>query len=116
MFKGQLRPMSNNRIIFYCIFAAFHLFLFFFSLYVDSQRENVQFLLTLQSKIWMLKYGSFLGLLLLAINFIWDWRNTRAHRKEKDHLNHEINVLKAKLFDIQEEQRKTDYRPSPESQ
>ncbi|HLT81709.1 MAG TPA: hypothetical protein VKZ86_11805 [Cyclobacteriaceae bacterium] len=106
--------MSNNRIIFYCIFAAFHLFLFFFSLYVDSQRENVQFLLTLQSKIWMLKYGSFLGLLLLGVAVLWDWRDMRAHRKEKDQLNHEINVLKAKLFDIQEEQRKTEYRPSPE--
>ena len=106
--------MSNNRIIFYCIFAAFHLFLFFFSLYVDSQRENVQFLLTLQSKIWMLKYGSFIGLVLLGICMLWDWNSSRAHRKEKDHLNHEINILKAKLFDIQEEQRKAEYRPSPE--
>src|SRR5690606_37017032 len=87
----NLPLMSNNRIIFYCIFAAFHLFLFFFSLYVDSQRENVQFLLTLQSKIWMLKYGSFLGLLLLGVAVLWDWRDMRAHRKEKDQLNHEIN-------------------------
>lgn len=104
--------MSNNRIIFYCFFAAFHLFLFFFSLYVDNQRENVQFLITMQSKIWMLKYGSFLGLFLLGISIVWDWQKARTHRKETDHLNHEINVLKAKLFDIQEEQRKAEFRPS----
>ncbi|MDV3308687.1 MAG: hypothetical protein LOY03_07710 [Cyclobacteriaceae bacterium] len=107
--------MSKSRTIFYCIFAAFHLFLFFFSLYVDRHSEDYQFLITLQSKIWLLKYGSFLGLLLLGIAVLWDLRDVRAHRKEKDQLNHEINVLKAKLFDIQEEQRKTEYRPSPES-
>lgn len=106
--------MSKNRIIFYCIFATFHLFLFFLSLYVDRHSDDVQFLIILQSKIWMLKYGSFLGLFLLGVTVLWDWQNVRAHQKEKDQLNHEINVLKAKLFDIQEEQRKSEYRPSPE--
>lgn len=106
--------MNNNRVIFYIIFAGFHLFVFFFSLYVDSKKENVKFLLNLQTKIWMLKYGSFLGVFLLIVNIVWDWRKTRIHKKETDHLNHEVNSLKAKLFDLQEESRKTDFRPSPE--
>lgn len=106
--------MNNNRVIFYIVFAGFHLFLFFFSLYVDSQKDNVQFLIDLQSKIWMLKYGSFLGLFLLITNIIWDLRKTKLHKKETDHLNHELNSLKAKLFDMQEEGRKTELRPSPE--
>jgi hypothetical protein len=59
-------------------------------------------------------YLSFIGLILLGISVLWSWSVVLAHRKEKDQLNHEINVLKAKLFDIQEEQRKTEYRPSPE--
>ncbi len=105
--------MTNNRLIFYIFFAGFHLFLFFFSLYVDSQKENVQFLITLQSKIWMLKYGSFLGLFLLITSIVWDWRKANLHKKETDHLNHEINSLKAKLFDLQEESRKT-VLPPPE--
>ena len=105
--------MTNKRIIFYIIFAGFHLFLFFFSLYVDSQKENFQFLVTLQSKIWMLKYGSFLGLFLLITNIIWDMRKMQLHKKETDHLNHEINSLKAKLFDLQEESRKTELPAAP---
>ena len=106
--------MTKNRIIFYIIFAGFHLFLFFFSLYVDSQKENVQFLITMQSKIWMLKYGSFLGLFLLMISIVWDLRKDKRHKKETDHLNHELNSLKAKLFDMQEEHSKTQFRSSPE--
>lgn len=108
--------MKKNRVIFFLIFGAFHLFVFFFSLYVDSQKDNLQFLLTLQSKIWMLKYGSFLGLMLLGVNIIWDWRKEIKHRKETDHLNNELNSIKAKLFDLQEEEKKVKLRQSQESQ
>lgn len=94
--------MKKNRLVFYIIFSAFHLFIFFFSLYVDSQSQNLQFLLSLQSKIWMLKYGSLLGIILLAIDLIWDWKGYRIYKKENDHLKHELNTLKAKLFDLQE--------------
>jgi hypothetical protein len=108
--------MKKNKVIFYVIFGAFHLFMFFFSLYVDSQKDNIQFLITLQSKIWMLKYGSFLGLVLLTINILWDWRKEVTHRKETDHLNHELNSFKAKLFDLQEEAKQSRISQSPESQ
>lgn len=106
--------MKKSRLIFYAIFALFHLFLFFFSLYVDSNKNDIQFLLSLQGKIWLLKYGSFLGLALLAIDLLWDWQNARNHTKEKDLLAHEINTLKAKLFDMQEASRDTSLHKIPE--
>lgn len=99
--------MKKNRLVFYAIFSCFHLFLFFFSLYVDSQKNNIQFLLSLQSKIWLLKYGSLFGLVLLTTDLIWDWKVYRIYKKENDKLNHEINTLKAKLFDFQEADRNT---------
>lgn len=97
--------MKKNRLVFYIIFSSFHLFIFFFSLYVDSQKNNIQFLLTLQGKIWLLKWGSLFGIILLAIDIVWDWNARRTFKNEKDKLNHEIDALKAKLFDIQDASR-----------
>jgi hypothetical protein len=98
--------MKKNRTIFYAIFALFHLFIFIFSLYMDSQKDNIQFLLSLQKKIWMLKYGSFIGLVLLVVDYIWLMRGEKVH--EREHLEHqkEMTSLKAKLFDLQEAAKK----------
>lgn len=106
--------MKKNRLIFYAVFGGFHLFLFFFSLYVDSQKENIQFLLSLQGKIWLLKYGSFLGLILLATDIVWEWSSERTFKKENDQLNHELNMLKAKLFDLQEAAKSSSVSSSPD--
>lgn len=106
--------MSKNRLIFYAVFAAFHLFLFFFSLYVDSQKENVQFLLSLQGKIWMIKYGAFFGLMLLATDIIWEWKSEREYKKNNDQLKNELTHLKAKLFDLQEDAKKVAPPPTPQ--
>ena len=97
--------MKKNRVIFYAVFGVFHLFLFIFSLYVDSQKDNFQFLVKLQGKIWLIKYGAFIGLALLAVDVIWNWNVERQHKKEKDQFQHELNTLKAKLFDLQEAAR-----------
>ena len=107
--------MKKNRLIFYAVFGAFHIFLFFFSLYIDNQKENIQFLLSLQGKIWLLKYGSFLGLVLLVTDIIWEWSSERSFKKENDHLNHELNMLKAKLFDLQEAAKSSTAQPPSES-
>lgn len=98
--------MKKNRIIFYAVFALFHLFIFFFSLYMDSQKDNIQFLLSLQKKIWMLKYGSFIGLILLLADIIWLMRSDKEHQRK--HLQHESEMtsLKAKLFDLQEDAKR----------
>jgi hypothetical protein len=106
------KPMKKNRLIFYSVFGALHLFIFFFSLYMDGQKENIQFLFQLQGKIWMLKYGSLLLLLLMAANVILHYRDNRRNEREKDQLNQELNTLKAKLYDLQEGAKKT---PAPEN-
>jgi hypothetical protein len=94
--------MKRNRLIFYSAFGALHFFIFFFSLYTDSQKDNLQFLLGMQSKIWMLKYGSFILLILMVINVVLHYRDNRRNTKEKGQLTHELNILKAKVYDFQE--------------
>lgn len=94
--------MKRNRLIFYSVFGALHFFIFFFSLYMDGQKENFQFLLDMQGRIWMLKYGSLILLILMATNVVLHYRDNRRHVKEKEQLMHELNVLKAKVYDFQE--------------
>jgi hypothetical protein len=69
---------------------------------MDSQSQNFQFLLHLQGKIWMLKYGSFVLLILFASNIILHVRDNKRNLKEKELLTGELNTLKAKLYDLQE--------------
>ena len=97
--------MKRNRLIFYSVFGVLHLFIFLFSLYMDSQRDNFQFLIQMQGRIWMLKYCSFILLILFATNVILHVRDNRRHTKEIDKLNHELNTLKARLYDKQESQK-----------
>jgi protein subunit release factor A len=69
---------------------------------MDGQKENFQFLLEMQGRIWMLKYGSLILLILMATNVVLHYRDNRRHLKEKEQLMHELNVLKAKVYDFQE--------------
>jgi len=94
--------MKRNRLIFYSVFGVLHLFIFFFSLYMDSQQENFQFLIQMQGKIWMLKYCSFMLLILFGANVILHYRDNRRNIREKGELTHELNILKAKMYDQQE--------------
>ena len=107
--------MKRNRLIFYSVFGALHFFIFFFSLYMDGQKENFQFLLDMQGRIWMLKYGSLILLVLMATNVVLHYRDNRRHLKEKEQLMHELNVLKAKVYDFQEAGKgKTSATQSPQ--
>jgi ABC-type transport system involved in cytochrome bd biosynthesis fused ATPase/permease subunit len=54
----------------------------------------------------LFKYGTLLGLILVIIDVIWSWIINRDSQKEKSALTHELNTLKAKLFDMQEQQAK----------
>ncbi|MCK6618742.1 MAG: hypothetical protein L6Q51_13980 [Cyclobacteriaceae bacterium] len=94
--------MKKNRLIFYAVFGALHLFIFLFSLYMDSQKENFQFLIQMQGKIWMLKYGSLILLVMFATNVILHYRDNRRNNGEKEKLTTELNTLKAKLYDLNE--------------
>ena len=82
---------------------------------MDSQKENFQFLFQLQGKIWMLKYCSFVLLILMIVNVVLHYRDNRRNRREKDQLNQELDTLKARLFDLQEATRNTPDQKNPTS-
>jgi hypothetical protein len=43
-----------------------------------------------------------LGLVLLIIDFVWWWSESKEAEKEKNASRHENNTLKAKVYDLQE--------------
>jgi len=69
---------------------------------MDSQKDNFAFLIDMQGRIWMLKYCSFILLILFATNIILHVRDNRRNTKEKGLLTQELNTLKAKMYDLQE--------------
>jgi hypothetical protein len=94
--------MKQNRLIFYAFFGAFHLFLVIFTVYVESNKNDFSFLTSMLKWMPMMKWGAFLGLVLLIADIVWSYIVLRDSNREKDVLTHEINTLKAKLFDLQE--------------
>ena len=95
--------MKKNRLIFYSVFGGLHLFIFIAILYIEYVgKDDVQVLFRLYSNIWMLKYCSFILLILFATNVILHYRDNRRNTREKDGLTHELNTLKARLYDLQE--------------
>jgi tRNA U34 5-carboxymethylaminomethyl modifying GTPase MnmE/TrmE len=80
---------------------------------MDNQKENIQFLFQLQGKIWMLKYGSFILLILMIINVILHYRDNHRNIREKESLNQELTQLKAKLYDLQENAKVTPVIENP---
>ena len=90
--------MSKNRIILYIIFAVFHVGAFIFTLMIQDLTVAMQMI----EHVVLFKYISFFGIVLVATDFIWSWIANSDSRKEKAALTHELNTLKAKLFDLQE--------------
>jgi ABC-type phosphate transport system permease subunit len=94
--------MKKSRLIFFAIFAAWHLFVFLFSLYVKSKQGDLGFLYSLLAKIPIFIYGSLFGLLLLLTDFIWEWIKLRQQASHDEEMLLENNTLKAKIYDLQE--------------
>jgi len=101
--------MTKIRLIFYAVFAAFHLGAFIFTLILQS---NTSLLLKMAGYVSTLKYVTLFGLILLIVDVIWAFKINRQVQQEKDALAHELNMLKAKLYDIQEEKN---ISPTPKS-
>jgi len=94
--------MNQRRRIFFIIFGSYHLLILFFILFIEAQKEDLSLLYGLYSKLWMMRYGAMLGVLLFAVDFIWNWIETRNLGREKDVMRHENNTLKAKVYDLQQ--------------
>jgi hypothetical protein len=107
--------MKKNRLIFYAVFGAFHLFLVIFTMYIDSQKNDFAFLTHMLGWLSLMKYGAMFGLLLLVTDVVWDLMTNKESEKEKAALSHEINTLKAKLFDLQEAAKGSGSQPGTTS-
>lgn len=90
--------MNKRRLIFLSVFGAYHLLSLIFTLYIDG---DTSVLFSLVSKISWFKYGAFLGLVLFGTEAVWVWLDNRNFEKEKEAMRHENNVLKAKVYDLQ---------------
>ena len=101
--------MSKNRKIFYLVFAIFHIGAFIFTLYV----EDFSFLTRIYKYIGFFKYITFFGILMLVADVVWSLIVSRDTQKEHGALTHELNTLKAKLFDLQEIARQSDAAKNP---
>ena len=96
--------MKKNRLIFFAVFATFHLTSFIFTILLDN---NTSLLFSMVKYVPMFKFVTLFGLLLLISDFIWSWITSKDVQREKSGLTHELNTLKAKLFDLQEADRKS---------
>ncbi|MBL3656765.1 hypothetical protein [Fulvivirga sediminis] len=63
--------------------------------------EDLQFLFKLKGHMDLMIYVTILGLILFFIDVVLITMEVRSHKKEKERLEHEINSLKAKMFDLQ---------------
>lgn len=102
--------MKKNRVIFYLIFALFHIGAFIFTV---TLANDSGFLMKMFRWVPYFKWVTLFGLVLVIIDFIWSWAAVKDRQREKDALMHEVNTLKAKLFDMQEDMNKTASAPKP---
>ncbi|MGC4021099.1 MAG: hypothetical protein QM734_03720 [Cyclobacteriaceae bacterium] len=63
--------MSTRRIIFLLIFGLYQLTIVFFTIYMESMKDDLNFLFEIFKYIGMFKYGALLGVVLVVIEFFW---------------------------------------------
>lgn len=101
--------MNRSRLIFFIVFAIFHVCAFLFTATLPSPNDLLKdtgFMFKMLGWIPYFKWLTLFGLLLLVADFVWSYLLQRNALKEKAALTHELNTLKAKLFDLQEAAKK----------
>lgn len=101
--------MNKNRKIFYLVFGLYQIAGFVFTLFID----DFSFLTKIYKYIGWFKYITFLGIILIVTDVVWTLIVTRDTQKENGALTHELNTLKAKLFDLQEKAKQSDAANNP---
>jgi hypothetical protein len=104
--------MKKNRLIFFAVFGTFHLFLVIFTFYMEANKNDFSFLTQMLKLMSLMKYGAIFGMALLITDILWDMAIRKETDKEKNALTHEINTLKAKLFDLQEASKAIQQQPA----
>lgn len=95
--------MNRKRLILYSLFVVYQVSAFIFTYMVDGHLD----LLGLLKFIPWFKYISFLGVVVLGIDIAWYWMDRRANKQRQGDLEKENTSLKAKIYDIQENGKKT---------
>jgi membrane protein implicated in regulation of membrane protease activity len=90
--------MNKRRLILYLVFAVYQVGAFIFTVMVDGHLD----LLGLLKYIPWFKFISFLGVLLILADLVWYLVEKRTARKRDEELIKENNVLKAKIYDLQQ--------------
>lgn len=98
--------MNQRRIIFFSIFGAYHLIILLFTVYIDREQADFGLLSKMLYNISLFKYGALIGFFLFAVDLIWTWREKRLLEKDVEAAKHEVNTLKAKVYDYQEADKK----------
>ncbi len=93
--------MNKRRLIFLSVFTAYHLASVIVTIFVEANKEDLSLLYGMFGKITWFKYGTLLGLGLVMAEAIWTWLDNKNFEKEKEAMRHENNVLKAKVYDLQ---------------
>jgi hypothetical protein len=101
--------MNQNRIIFYGIFFLFHLGAYIFTVKI----QDFTFLTKIYEHIGSFKYITLLGVFMVIADIVWSYVINHKHKKEKTALQNELNNLKAKLFDLQEDVKRLSQPPTP---
>lgn len=96
--------MKKHRVIFYLIFTLFHIGALIFTIRLGNDST---FLMSMFSWVPYFKWVTLLGVILVLVDFIWSWIVVKESNRERAALSHEVNALKAKLFDMQEQMTKT---------
>lgn len=94
--------MNRKRLLLYLIFVVYHACAFAFTYLVDGHLD----LLGLLKFIPWFKYIAFLGLLMISLDIAWYFVDRKSRRQEQKELKDENTILKAKLYDLQQEARK----------
>ncbi len=96
--------MNRKRLLLYVIFAGYQIISFIFTVLVDGHLD----LLGLLKYIPAFKYVAAIGVILIVIDFAWYWIDHRANRQKSESQEKENNILKAKIYDYQEAEKKSD--------
>ena len=92
--------MKKNRLIFYTIFGIYNIAAFIFAIALPNIMFNIV------GYVPYFKYLALFGLILMIVDFAWAWKINKESAKDLEARETELNILKAKLFDLQEAAKK----------
>lgn len=98
--------MSNSRKTVWIIFAIYTFIMLLVAYMVDRNQNNLDFLLRMKNYIPFMLYYAIFGVVIFLFALLFHQMDNQKAKKLITQLENDKNQLKAKLFDMQEEQGK----------